>query len=254
MKILSLDIDGTLIDNDIEHNVFINGLIQLSKFCVSKNIEITLVTGRSLEEVYKDHALIDILKPIFIITNCGLDIYKKTKNNYIIVSGYHDVLSLTCDKELLDCEKLIKKILPDIKLQEIYRQFKLKKSYYINDSHLKILHNKKKEINELFANTEIIATFCNKEPHYLDLQHKNTTKYGALSYITKKELKISLDEVCYFGDNGNDMPCFLNLNKSYLFDRYGDLIMSFYQIKNNNRFLQLAPGADSILSKILDII
>lgn len=254
MKILSLDIDGTLINHDMEHDIFIGGLIQLSKFCVTKSIEIILVTGRSLEEVYKDHVLKDILKPIFIITNCGMDIYKKTKNNYIRVSDYDEILKLTCDKELLDCEKLIKKILPDIELQEIYRQFKFKKSYYIEDHHLRILQNKKQEINKLFANTEIIATFCNREPHYLDLQHRNTTKFGALNYVIKKELEISINQVIYFGDNGNDMPCFLNLNKSYLFNFFEEPLKWFYKIDDSNKFLSAPPGPRSILFVLSQLV
>jgi HAD superfamily hydrolase (TIGR01484 family) len=254
MKILSLDIDGTLIDKNIDHNVFMDDLIELSKFCVNKKIEITLVTGRNLEEVYEDRALLDVLKPIFIITNCGMNISKKVNGNYITLSGYEEILSLTCDKELLECEKFIKNILPEIKIQEIYRQFKFKKSYYIEDRHLRILENKKKEINELFAKTEIIATFCNREPHYLDLQHISTTKFGALNYVIDKELQISLNEVIYFGDNGNDMPCFLNLNKSYLFNFFEEPLKLFYKIGDSNKFLNAPPGPRSILFALSQLI
>jgi len=250
MKILSLDIDGTLIDYDKNNDVFSYELAELSKFCNKKKIEIILVTGRSLEEVFKDIDLIEILKPTFIITNCGIDIYKKAKNKYLKLVSYEEILNFTCDKELLDCQQLITYLLPKIKPQEAHRQFKFKKSYYIDDHDLKILQNKKHEINMLYDNSEIVVTFCNNEPHYLDLQHKNITKFGALNYIIKSELKTHLDEVCYFGDNGNDMPCCLNLNKSYLFNHFERPLRWFYKIDDDNKFLDLSPGPKSILITI----
>jgi HAD superfamily hydrolase (TIGR01484 family) len=254
MSILSLDIDGTLIGHHKNNGAFLDELNKLSKFCVKKKIEIIFATGRSLEEVYKDLVLIEILKPIFIISNCGMDIYKRTKNNYIKLRSYEEILNSTCDKELLTCEKLITGLFPKMKIQETHRQFKYKKSYYIADHDLKILQNKKQEINELFVNSEIIVTFCNNEPHYLDLQHKNATKFGALNFIIKSELKTSLDEVCYFGDNGNDIPCFLNLNKSYLFNLFEEPLRQFYKIDMNNKFLKSAPGAGSILFTMSQLI
>jgi HAD superfamily hydrolase (TIGR01484 family) len=251
MTILALDIDGTLLNPNKEVDYhFLNDLIQLSKFCVNQKIKTILVTGRSLEEVYKDSSLIEILKPIFIVTNCGMDIYKKTKNNYTKQKTYEKFLNLTCDKELLDCQKLIMNILPGLKLQELHRQFKFKKSYYIDGIDLKILQDKKEDINKLFVNSEIIVTFCNIEPHYLDLQHKNATKFGALNYVIREELKLSLDEVYYFGDNGNDIPCFLNLKKSYLFNLFEESLKWFYKIDTNNKFLNKFPGPESILSTI----
>ena len=249
MKILALDIDGTLISPINEKNKIHNELQYLASYCQDKQFKIILATGRSKEEIYKDFYLIDILKPIFLITNCGMEVFSQDNNDYIEHIDYENFVNNHDDNELFECEDFLKRLLPNIYIQGPERQFKHKKSYYIHADDIPVLHKYISEVALKYKNTNVVVNFESKHVHFLDIQHASISKYGALNFILT-ELKIHNDQALFFGDNGNDMSIMMNLKNAYIFNQFQDELSLFYGIKNKNRFLGSLPGPKAIVETL----
>ena len=250
MKILALDIDGTLIDHENNEEKIKKSLKNLGSYVLAKEYIVILCTGRSKEEIYKDCYLINTLSPSYLITNCGMEIFEKQHNNFDVSEDYIKYINSFDERELLKCVDIIIQIIPNIKIQGKNRIFKYKKSYYLEDEELKVLKENLKDINKKFKKIDIIVTFRSEGSHYLDIQHSKITKFGALDFVAKKN-KVINNDIYYFGDNGNDIPCIINLHNSFLFSTYKNKIKWFYNLDEPNIFLADKPGSDSIIKKLI---
>jgi HAD superfamily hydrolase (TIGR01484 family) len=250
MKILALDIDGTLIDTENNKEKIKKSLKNLASYALAKEYIIILCTGRSKAEIYNDCYLINILSPSYLITNCGMEIFEKKHNNFDVSEDYIKYINSFDERELLECVDVIIQIIPNIKIQGKNHNFKYKKSYYLEDKEIKVLKENLKDINEKFKKIDIIVTFRSEGFHYLDIQHSKITKFGALDFIAKIN-RVSNDSIYYFGDNGNDMPCVLNIPQSFLFSTYKNKIKWFYDLNKPNIFLTDKIGSESIIKRLI---
>lgn len=248
MKILALDVDGTLLD--LKGDPPDKGHFDvLYRYCLRKNFRVVLLTGRGINEIYDIPFLIETLKPIFISANGGIEIFKFQSNNYVSCKSFNDFVALQDNSEIIACEFLIKGFFPNIVMQEPHRQSKFKKSFYVNEANFSSLKEKRILLQKKFVNTELILSFNDIDIHYLDIQHKKMTKVGALNFISNA-LNVSFGDVIFFGDNGNDISCFINIQSAYLFSPFKESLEFFYEIKAKGRFLSDFPGPLAIVKKL----
>jgi len=246
MNLFAFDIDGTLIPEGKHSSDFIQEMSELAIIAQNSCSKIILVTGRSIDEVLSEKYLIEILNPLIIITNCGMEIFTRTNSGHRIKDLDYSKYQEKHDIEELDvCVKYTKTLLPNIKSQVGKRQFEYKKSYFINDLDLKKLKKNKEKLRKLFPNTDFIVSFTNSLLHNLDIHYTNLNKFGPLDFIMKE---YSSHEVYYFGDNGNDIPCINNLKNSFLFNTFKEKILFFYGPCYSKFFINDKPGPTSIVN------
>jgi HAD superfamily hydrolase (TIGR01484 family) len=248
MNILALDIDGTLIPSKSTLSDLAKGLFDISKYSQEKNFAIALVTGRSMNEIFMDNYLIEILDPIFIITNCGMEIFRKNEpHKRELCLKYNYYLNQSDTAELDDCVNYLIEFNPNIFSQDSKKQFKYKKSYFINNGDLGALKKELLLANNLFPNIDVLVSFNESSMHFLDIQHKNSTKFGALKFLIDNG---KLTDVFFFGDNGNDIPCINNLPNSFLFGNFKDEIEFFYGRQRSGCFIYEDSGPEAILKTL----
>jgi len=205
MKLFASDIDNTLIPQTEKINK--KSLKILSKKLSQRDIKIVYVSGRYFESVLEKQESEFLPMPDFILSHVGTVLHKRKNKKWIKDRSYSNFISKSWKGK---SQPYIRKILKDIKEleeQESEAQSKFKQSYYLNLKYnkKKVLEKIRKKLNEKNMNSRIVYSVDKiKKIGLVDILPLRAGKQGAILFLTKK-LKISLDQVLYAGDSGNDL-------------------------------------------------
>lgn len=196
IKLLSFDIDNTLIDfNTLKSNF---GKIW-TKYKSQTNVILTYNTGRLIDDVL---SLIkkDILpEPDYIIAGVGTLIYDYNKN--CVVKEFNQVLDEGWD--IATVEEIIQNLDHPISEQPARFQHSYKRSYYFHDASEALINN----VEQVFADSNMYINVVYSGDKFLDILPKWANKGNALIWLLKK-LDLKSHNVLVAGDSGNDSAMF----------------------------------------------
>ena len=196
IKLLSFDIDNTLIDFKT-HKTNFNKVWKKHK--PNKSPLLAYNTGRLIDDVLMLIENDTLPKPDFIIGGVGTLIYDF--KNRSMVKEFNDVLDEGWD--IQSVEQIIQKIDHPISEQPNKYQHAYKRSYFLHDANESLLSKIEKE----FADADMYINVVYSGEQYLDILPKWANKGNALQWLLKK-LNIDSNEILVAGDSGNDSAMF----------------------------------------------
>lgn len=196
IKLLSFDIDNTLINFHTHHSNFPK---IWKKYKPINDVLLTYNTGRLIDDVLN---LIEngvLPEPDYIISGVGTHIYDY--NNQSIVKEFNDILDDGWDLDTV--ESIVQNINHPISDQPLKFQHSYKRSYFLYDATPDIIEN----IEEDFTSAGMHINVVYSGNQYLDILPKFANKGNALQWLMKK-LDIKSYETLVAGDSGNDSAMF----------------------------------------------
>lgn len=196
IKLLSFDIDNTLIDF---HTYKSNFRKIWKKYKPQEEVLLTYNTGRLIEDVLNLIQTQVLPEPDYIISGVGTHIYNfKTKS---VIKEFNDVLDDGWD--LSAVEEIIKSVNHPISDQPTKFQHAYKRSYFFHDATVDLIES----IEQDFAHANMDINVVYSGEKFLDILPKWANKGNALIWLLKK-LNINSSEVLVAGDSGNDSAMF----------------------------------------------
>tara|TARA_R110001583_G_scaffold85292_5_gene223466 strand:- start:4396 stop:6480 length:2085 start_codon:yes stop_codon:yes gene_type:complete len=196
IKLLSFDIDNTLIDFHTHKSNF----RKIWKKYQSKNdVILTYNTGRLIDDV-QDLIHRGILpEPDYIISGVGTHIYDYNEKQ--VIKEFNDILDDGWDLESV--EKIIQNINHPINEQPSRFQHAYKRSYFFHNATPELIDSIEKD----FMDAEMHINVVYSGEQYLDILPKWANKGNALQWLLQK-LNIDASHALVAGDSGNDSAMF----------------------------------------------
>ncbi|WP_299051052.1 HAD-IIB family hydrolase [uncultured Polaribacter sp.] len=196
IKLLSFDIDNTLIDFHTFNSNF--GKVW-DKYKSQTGALLTFNTGRLKDDVLSLIEKRILPEPDYIISGVGTHIYDY--KNKKLVKEFNDVLDEGWDLESV--EKIITSVDHPVSEQPSRFQHSYKRSYFFHDATNDLIA----EIEENFTNAGMEVNVVYSGDKFLDILPKFANKGNALQWLLKR-LNIKTNEVLVAGDSGNDSAMF----------------------------------------------
>ncbi|MEN3322728.1 HAD-IIB family hydrolase [Mariniflexile soesokkakense] len=196
IKLLSFDIDNTLIDFHTHKSNF-SKIWKEHK--PQNNIILTYNTGRLIDDVLNLINKNILPEPDYIISGVGTHIYNcKDKS---VVKEFNDVLDDGWDLKAV--EDVIQNINHPISDQPTKFQHAYKRSYFFHNATQELIDNIEQDFID--ANMHINVVYSGEQ--YLDILPKWANKGNALQWLLRK-LNIDTSDALVAGDSGNDSAMF----------------------------------------------
>ena len=196
IKLLSFDIDNTLIDFNTHKSSFPK---IWKTYKPNNNIQLAYNTGRLIDDVLNLINKGTLPKPDYIISGVGTHIYDYNKKE--VVKEFNDVLEEGWD--LNSVETIIQNIDHPISDQPSKFQHAYKRSYFFHNATAELIESIEKDFAE--ANMHINVVYSGEQ--YLDILPKWANKGNALQWLLKK-LDLNPTNALVAGDSGNDSAMF----------------------------------------------
>jgi sucrose-6F-phosphate phosphohydrolase len=196
IKLLSFDIDNTLIDFHTHKSNFRK---IWKKYKPSKDVLLTYNTGRLIDDVINLINKGTLPEPDYIIAGVGTLIYDYNKK--CTVKEFNDILEDGWD--LTSVESIIQKIDHPISEQPLRFQHAYKRSYFFYNATPEIVESIEKD----FADSNMHINVVYSGEQYLDILPKWANKGNALQWLLRK-LDIDTSNTLVAGDSGNDSAMF----------------------------------------------
>ena len=196
IRLLSLDIDNTLIDFHTSKSNF-NKVWNTYKNDIG--VVLTYNTGRLVDDTLN---LIDkriLPEPDYIISGVGTIIFDFKKK--CVVKEFNEVLDEGWD--LNKVEEIIQNIDQPISEQPIKFQHSYKRSYFFHDAQPELISQIEKDFAK--ANMHVNVVYSGEQ--YLDILPKWANKGNALQWLLRK-LELDSSQILVAGDSGNDTAMF----------------------------------------------
>ena len=196
IKLLSFDIDNTLID----FNTLKSNFTKIwNKYSVETDVLLTYNTGRLIDDTLNLIKKGVLPEPNYIISGVGTHIYDY--NNKQVLKEFNDVLDDGWDLQAV--ENVIKNINQPISEQPTRFQHSYKRSYFFQDATPELITSIEQDFVE--ANMHINVVYSGEK--FLDILPKWANKGNALQWLLKK-LELDASNVLVAGDSGNDAAMF----------------------------------------------
>ena len=192
IKLLSFDIDNTLIDFNTHKSNFPK---IWKKYKPNTDIKLAYNTGRLIDDVLSLINKGTLPKPDYIISGVGTHIYDYNKKQ--VVKEFNDVLEDGWN--LNSVETIIQNIDHPISDQPSKFQHAYKRSYFFHDATPELIEGIEKDFVK--ANMHINVVYSGEQ--YLDILPKWANKGNALQWLLKK-LDLKPIHALVAGDSGND--------------------------------------------------
>ena len=196
IKLLSFDIDNTLIDFHTHKSNFRK---IWEKYKPQKNITLAYNTGRLIDDVLNLVKKGILPEPDYIIAGVGTLIYDYQKK--CVVKEFNDVLDDGWD--LKSVEDIIQSIDHPISEQPIKYQHAYKRSYYFYNATEELIESIEKDFSKAKMHVNVVYS----GEQYLDILPKWANKGNALQWLLKK-LDLKPTNTLVAGDSGNDSAMF----------------------------------------------
>lgn len=196
IKLLSFDIDNTLIDFHTFKSNFTKTWIKYAK---DLDVILTYNTGRLIDDVL---GLIDkgvLPKPDYIISGVGTHIYDYKKG--AIVKEFNDVLDDGWNLESV--ESIMYSLDHPISEQPSKFQHSYKRSYFFHDASDELIES----VSQRFWDADMDVNVVYSGNKFLDILPKWANKGNALEWLLRR-LKLKTNQVLVAGDSGNDSAMF----------------------------------------------
>lgn len=244
--LVAFDLDGTLyVPGGVEDSKALDALADHLR--TTKAVTV-LATGRSLDETLALQPIMAQLPVEFIVANCGAQVYLRREGAFVhdpsfscrpgntIPDGVRSELS-----ELFLSNELIT-------LQEARHQFPGKLSFYLRVEALSRLRELIAKARANHPTYEYLISYnsADRGYHYFDIQSPKSTKLAALQFLAGT-LMVEEEDVVYFGDNGNDLPCIRTFRRAVIIDTYLDELSRDTRNFDWARVVQLPRGGAAAL-------
>ncbi|NFA60297.1 Cof-type HAD-IIB family hydrolase [Clostridium sporogenes] len=272
MKLIALDLDGTLLNNK---SLISNENIDAIRYAQNKGIEVTISTGRPHFDVCSICEKANI--STHIIGNNGASIHFKDKkklysiginkkdvkeilywltdkNFYYEVSTNKAIYTPFNGKDILkmEADKLISSNPKSINTKEIYESYEkqfIQAGFIFVDNYKDILDRnddfynilafsfndeKRKAGMNYFKDLNKFSVFSSGN-HNFEIVNKHTSKGASLERLASN-LNISLDETMAFGDNYNDVSMFEKVKYSIAMGNADENIKSICKLVTDTNY------------------
>lgn len=196
IKILSFDIDNTLIDLETLQTGF-SAIWQ--EFPPRSDVVLTYNTGRLYDDVIGLIQRHIIPAPDFIVGGVGTHIYDY--RNETVLNEFEKVLEEGWNLELV--EKIVSDLPYKIECQPDEYQHIFKRSFFLKNAQPVEIRN----IEDIFSASELEVNIVYSGNKYLDILPKWANKGNALSWLLDF-LKTDTEKALVAGDSGNDLAMF----------------------------------------------
>ena len=196
IKLLSFDIDNTLIDFHTYKSNFTKTWVKYAK---DLDIIITYNTGRLIDDVLNLINKGVLPKPDYIISGVGTHIYNFEEGK--VVKEFNDVLDDGWNLKAV--ENIINNINHPISQQPSKFQHSYKRSYFFHDATDELVES----VAQDFANANMDVNVIYSGDKFLDVLPKWANKGNALQWLLKR-LTLETNQVLVAGDSGNDSAMF----------------------------------------------
>lgn len=192
IKILSFDIDNTLIDFRTHKSNFSKIWKQ---FKPNHGVLLTYNTGRLIDDVLNLIKKGTLPQPDYIIAGVGTHIYDYT--NKQVIKEFDEILEEGWDIDAV--EEIIHSLGYPIEKQPAKFQHSYKRSYFFHNADQETLHS----IEKVFVKANLYVNVVYSSEKYLDILPKWANKGNALQWLLNK-LEMSPENALVAGDSGND--------------------------------------------------
>ncbi|CAH8291047.1 sucrose-6F-phosphate phosphohydrolase [Mariniflexile fucanivorans] len=196
IKLLSFDIDNTLIDF---HTLKSNFTKTWNKYKYKTDVLLTYNTGRLIDDTLNLIEKGILPKPDYIISGVGTHIYDY--KNQQVLKEFNDVLDDGWDLKAV--EDVILNTSHSISEQPSKFQHSYKRSYFFHDATLDLIESIEQDFVK--ANMHINVVYSGNK--FLDILPKWANKGNALQWLLNK-LELTTNDVLVAGDSGNDSAMF----------------------------------------------
>lgn len=196
IKLLSFDIDNTLIDfHTLKSNFGKVWNVHKSK----TDVLLTYNTGRLIDDVLNLIKKGVLPEPDYIIAGVGTLIYDFNKKS--VVKEFNQVLDDGWDVTAV--EDIVHSLDHSISEQPARFQHSYKRSYFLHDASEDLINS----IKQAFARSKMFINVVYSGNKFLDILPKWANKGNALQWLIRK-LELKLENVLVAGDSGNDSAMF----------------------------------------------
>lgn len=196
IKLLSFDIDNTLIDF---HTYKSNFKKIWKKYQDQNDVILTYNTGRLIDDVLDLIEKGVLPEPDFIISGVGTHIYNFKKG--AVEKEFNDVLDDGWN--LTAVENIIQNIAHPISDQPSKFQHSYKRSYFFHNATTELIESIEQDFVD--ANMDVNIVYSGNK--FLDVLPKWANKGNALQWLLKR-LDLKSNQVLVAGDSGNDSAMF----------------------------------------------
>ena len=196
LKLLSFDIDNTLIDF---HTFKSNFRKVWKNYKGHTDVLLTFNTGRLIDDVLDLIEKKVLPEPDYIISGVGTHIYNYKKQE--VEKEFNDVLDEGWNLEAV--ERIINNTNHPVSEQPSKFQHSYKRSYFFYDASQTLLSSITNEFSE--EGMEVNVVYSGNK--YLDILPKFANKGNALQWLLK-QLDVKANQVLVAGDSGNDAAMF----------------------------------------------
>ncbi|RCJ20040.1 sucrose phosphatase [Nostoc sp. ATCC 43529] len=235
--VLVIELDNTLVGN----NRAIAALNQRLKG-IRKQIYLVYVTGRSYASSRRLIAQAKLLKPDYLITSVGTEIYQQ---GVLLDKDWQNQVSQDWNKDAVwAIASYFSALIP----QPDSKQTSWKLSFYLDMSApLEVIHDLQDLLNFTGLQTQVI--FSNGRD--VDIIPKNSNKGKATAYL-QQLLQAQSDATIVCGGSGNDISLFqLSSAGIIVSDAQTELLAWYYKTHYPWHYLTHYPGATGILEGLI---
>lgn len=204
--LLACDLDRTVLPNGPEP-LAPGAMEAFAAFVNRPDIHLAYASGRDLGLIQQALADYHIPLPHTAIGDVGTSVYRQTDGNFVLDSGWSAVIAPDWHGFTGQQIHQFLSDLPQLKLQETTKQNTFKLSYYTSVGIDKTVLIKQIQtiLQQEHINAAVIFSIDQiAQTGLVDIIPSNATKQQAVDYV-RSSLGLTVDQVVYAGDSGNDI-------------------------------------------------
>ncbi|EKD76364.1 MAG: HAD-superfamily hydrolase, subfamily IIB [uncultured bacterium] len=217
LRLLACDLDCTVLPNGTEP-LSLGAVPAFAAFVQRPDVHLVYASGRDIHLVQNVVTEFNIPLPDSLISDVGTTLYHRVNGQFIIDDSWSRVIASDWHGYTgNDIAQFINDI-PNIRLQPPAKQNRFKLSYFTSVSidHVQLISDVQQRLQAkgikaavIFSIDEVVRTGL------LDILPAGATKRHAVDYL-RTQLGLSIDQVVYAGDSGNDLEPLTSGYKSIL--------------------------------------
>lgn len=219
--LVAFDLDGTLHYRDAGDEKEM--LSELADYLHDTGALTLLVTGRSLQETQELDQIMTCLPVHAIVANSGAQVYFAQPKEFMLDASFEARNGSVIKASDYFALKALFLGNASITLQGDHHQFLGKLAFYVMTEALEQVRILVTEAKKCFPAYEYLISYNppDRGYHYFDIHPQQSTKLAGLRYVANV-VGVTDENIIYFGDNGNDLPCFRALRRTVIVDTYLD--------------------------------
>lgn len=213
VRMFATDLDGTLIP--LPEMAEKERLVaQINERLDQSKLPTVYVTGRHLSLALEGIADAGLQRPDYFITDVGTQVFSRDGGEWKLVEEYANALSQQWSGEERRILLTIASSFIELELQEHEKQSRYKLSFYGKPTFLRDKNGAVDRFRQTLDQSRIpYQLICSLNPEntlaLVDLLPPAASKFSALSVVADT-CGITIDEILYFGDSGNDLAVFIS--------------------------------------------